>query len=227
MPLYSDWSAPAMVTLVAAPKPWLTAVVSVTVATLLALPAVRTIEETVRVGMPVAVIVPVAGVPGMRVVVLKVVVVVEVAVTLKHTNLSLVLAAVAVQAVPTPVIVLTPSSTVVFPVFERVIPEILPLLPLPAVVKVAVQLVGRVASCTLTCLVPAPETRVIALIVTELFAPVLLMQVIAAVGVGDAGRVIVSGGSSAVVVPAAVWLVPKFPTGGVNLKVLASTKAML
>jgi 2-keto-3-deoxy-6-phosphogluconate aldolase len=44
------------------------AVVTVTVATLLASPGVRVIEVTARVGIPVTVIVPVAGEAGMMVV---------------------------------------------------------------------------------------------------------------------------------------------------------------
>ena len=75
-----------MVTLVAALKPCAIAVVTVTSAMLLALPAVRVIDATVRVGMPVAVIVPVAGDAGMIVTVEMLVAEAEVTVALKHTT---------------------------------------------------------------------------------------------------------------------------------------------
>ncbi len=82
-PLYSVWSAPLTVTVLALEKPCAVEVVTVTVATLLALPGVRVMELTVRVGIPVAVMVPVAGEAG-TIVVVPVTVVIDARVTLKQ-----------------------------------------------------------------------------------------------------------------------------------------------
>ena len=131
-------------------------------------------------------------------------VVVEVTVISKQTIRSLVLAAVAPQAVPTPAIVLTPSRIAELPVFENDIVRIRPLLPDPTVVSVAAQVVGKLARVALTRLVPLPASRVSELIVTDPSAPELFLHVIAAVGTGLVGKVMVSSGFSVVVEPATV-----------------------